>query len=371
MMDYFLHAFEWAKANDNMLGALGSTVALLTLFITNGALIMRKIFGQAATATPESIPSINYREDAPDYGDMPAIACLPFIDRGLSDPNFADGLLDDVISLVQKDRLIAAAPRTSVEEYRERKIDIRRIARTLGVGYILEGSLREGNGKIRLTIQLLDRKGATIWSDRFDINADGSLDAQDKMAAQITETIHNILAPPIETEPIKVVAEIMTPAVASKTFPVIKEKSPPWHVDTGRALVEMTERIKSAKSKATSVAKDAHDMLDPETAKIAKGFARKVGFSLDDEPKPSKKSRSVSILLCLLGFVPGIAGLHRFYVGRPWTGLLYILTGGLFFIGTALDFIVLLAGAFGDGKGHPVIYWSKDQLKIAQRKVKT
>lgn len=368
MMDYFLQAFEWAKANDNLLGAVGSAVALLTLFITNGALIMRKIIGKAAMATPESIPPINYKTDAPNYGGMPSIACLPFIDRGLSDTNFADGLLDDVVSLVQKDRSIAAASRTSVEEYRDNKSDIRRIARSLGVGYILEGSLREGSDKIRLTIQLMDCKGATIWSDRFDITADGGLDAQDNLATKVTATIHNILVQPIKTEKINVAEVINTPAIVIKTFSV-GEKTISWNDKTESAISGITEGIKSAKTKATAAAKGAHDKLDPETAKRAKSFAGKLGLSLDEEPQPSKKSRSVSVVLCLLGFAPVIGGLHRFYVGRPWTGLLYFLTGGLFFIGTALDLIVLLAGAFGDGNGHPVLYWSKNKQKMREGEV--
>lgn len=368
MMDYFIQAFEWAKANDNMLGAIGSTVALFTLFITNGALIMRKVFGKISTETSENVPTTFRKSEAPDYGDIPAIACLPFIDRGLSDINFADGLLDDVISLVQKERTIAASSRTSVEEYRDNKSDIRLIARSLGVGYILEGSLREGGDKIRLTTQLLNHRGVTIWSDRFDINANAGLDAQDELAAQVTGIIHNILVQPIELEAINAAAEINSPVIVAKIFPT-ETKSRNWHDKTGNAIVGITEGIKTATTKATTAAKDAHDKLNPETAEKAKDFANRVGLSLDGEPEPSKKLRSVSVLLCLIGFTPVISGLHRFYVGRPWTGLLYFFTGGLFFIGTALDLIVLIAGAFGDGNGNPVLYWSRNERNMAEGEV--
>ena len=103
-----------------------------------------------------------------------------------------------------------------------------------------------------------------------------------------------------------------------------------------------------------------HNNLDPKTAKTARSLASSVGFSAECHPDhPSNKLRSISILLCLLGFIPGIGGLHRFYVGRPWTGLLYIFTAGLFYIGTLLDLIVLLSGAFADGKGCPLVYWTK------------
>lgn len=359
MMEYFTQAFEWAKANDNMLGAVGSTLAILTLFITNGALIMRKLFGKGATAMPQSIPTINYKADAPDYGTMPAIACLPFVDRGLSDMNFADGLLDDVISLVQKDKSIAAASRTSVEQFKGEQSDIRRIARALGVGYILEGTLREGNDKLRLTVQMLDSKGVTKWSDRFDTSVSGGLDAQDEMATAIAQGIHDVLIPAIPAEPAKVAAE-------SVKSPTTFKKAKNWHTETERAIGDLADGIMSASKKTTDAAIEAHNNLDPKTAKTARNLASSVGFSAECHPdSPSIKLRSVSILLCLLGFIPGIGGLHRFYVGRPWTGLLYIFTAGLFYIGTLLDLIVLLSGAFADGKGCPLVYWTKAERKKA------
>lgn len=364
MMDYLIQAFEWAKANDNMLGAIGSTLAITTLFITNGALIMRKLFGRGATTMPQSIPSINYKADAPDYGNMPAIACLPFVDRGLSDKSFADGLLDDVISLVQKDRSIAAASRTSVEQFKGEQNDIRRIARALGVGYVLEGTLREGDGKLRLTVQMLDSKGVTKWSDRFDAVTDSGLDGQDQMAAAIALAIHDVLIPKPLAEPVKVAAELVPQSSAHK-------KAKDWHDETGRAIGDLADGIMSASKKTTDYAKEAHNKLDPKTAKVAKDIASSVGFTSDDDPEPSRKLRSVSIALCLLGFIPGIGGLHRFYIGRPWTGLLYIFTAGLFYIGTLLDLIVLLSGAFGDGKGHPLVYWTKAERNAAPQSQET
>ena len=358
MMEYATLAFEWAKENDNMLGAVGSILALTTLFITNGALIMRKFFGKGAEVMPQSIPSINYKADAPEYGDMPAVACLPFIDRGLSDNSFADGLLDDVISLVQKDRDIAAASRTSVEQFKGEQNDIRRIARALGVGYVLEGTLREGGDKLRLTVQLLDKKGMTVWSDRFDAATTGGLDAQDQMAEAIASGIHSVLVPAQAPMAIKVVAE-------GVKQPSIGKKAKDWHADTERAIGDIADGIMTASKKTADAAIEAHNKLDPKTAKAARNIASSVGITAGCELDTSPKLRSVSILLCLLGFVPGIGGLHRFYVGRPWTGLLYLLTLGLFYIGTLLDLIVMVAGAFADGKGHPLTYWTKAERKNA------
>ncbi len=67
----------------------------------------------------------------------------------------------------------------------------------------------------------------------------------------------------------------------------------------------------------------------------------------------SDRSKVVAIILCCLGFI-AIGGLHRFYVGRIGTGILYLLTGGLFGIGTVVDLIRLLLGSFRDNTGTPL-----------------
>ncbi|OQY41337.1 MAG: hypothetical protein B6227_05300 [Fusobacteriia bacterium 4572_74] len=67
----------------------------------------------------------------------------------------------------------------------------------------------------------------------------------------------------------------------------------------------------------------------------------------------SDKTRTLSLLLCIVGFL-GLGGLHRFYVGKVWTGLLYLITGGLFGIGTIIDLIQISTNNFTDSFGYPV-----------------
>jgi TM2 domain-containing membrane protein YozV len=69
----------------------------------------------------------------------------------------------------------------------------------------------------------------------------------------------------------------------------------------------------------------------------------------------SSKSRLVAFLLC---FFIGYLGIHRFYVGKTGTGILWFFTGGCFGIGWLIDIIMILVGSFTDKAGLPVSKWS-------------
>ena len=65
-----------------------------------------------------------------------------------------------------------------------------------------------------------------------------------------------------------------------------------------------------------------------------------------------QKSKVVAILLCLF---LGVFGAHRFYVGKVGTGILMLLTGGIFGIWTFIDLLVLICGGFRDSNGNPLV----------------
>ncbi len=65
----------------------------------------------------------------------------------------------------------------------------------------------------------------------------------------------------------------------------------------------------------------------------------------------SEKSKSVALVLCLF---LGWAGMHRFYVGKIITGVIFFLTFGFFLLGWAFDFISILLGSFRDNVGAPL-----------------
>ncbi len=68
----------------------------------------------------------------------------------------------------------------------------------------------------------------------------------------------------------------------------------------------------------------------------------------------SPRSRLAALLLA---FFLGVFGVHRFYVGKIWTGLLQLLTGGGFGIWAVIDFVLILLGIFTDAEGRPVKRW--------------
>lgn len=68
----------------------------------------------------------------------------------------------------------------------------------------------------------------------------------------------------------------------------------------------------------------------------------------------SNKSRLVTFLLCLF---LGEFGIHRFYVGKIGTGLLWLISGGFLGIGMIIDLVMIVAGSFEDKNGNTLIEW--------------
>ncbi len=75
---------------------------------------------------------------------------------------------------------------------------------------------------------------------------------------------------------------------------------------------------------------------------------------LYDDADASPKSRMVALLLCVL---LGYAGVHRFYVGKVASGILWLLTGGLFGVGYVIDIVLIATGTFRDCDGLRVAFW--------------
>lgn len=126
--------------------------------------------------------------------NKPSIAVLAFANMS-GDPEqeyFADGLVEDVITNLSKIPSLFVIARNSTFAYKGKTIDVRHIARELGVRYVLEGSIRRAANRLRIAAQLIEGKDAThIWADKFEGAAENIFDLQD----QLTERIVGTLAP--------------------------------------------------------------------------------------------------------------------------------------------------------------------------------
>src|SRR6516162_4165673 len=126
--------------------------------------------------------------------DKPSIAVLPFQNMS-GDPKqeyFADGMVEEIITALSRIRWLFVIARNSTFTYKGQAIDIKRIGRELGVRYVLEGSGREGGGRVRITAQLIEAQtGAHLWADRFD----GSLEDIFELQEQITASVAGVIEP--------------------------------------------------------------------------------------------------------------------------------------------------------------------------------
>jgi len=124
--------------------------------------------------------------------DKPSIAVLPFTNLS-GDPEqayFVDGLTEDLITDLSKVPELFVIARNSSFAYKGRSLDIRQIARELGVKYVLEGSARRATGRVRINAQLIDAAaGGHIWADRFDRELADIFAMQDEVIAKIVEAL--------------------------------------------------------------------------------------------------------------------------------------------------------------------------------------
>ena len=116
--------------------------------------------------------------------DKPSIAVLPFQNMS-GDPEqeyFADGMVDDIITGLSRIKWLFVIARNSTFTYKGRAVDIKQVGRELGVRYVLEGSVRNAAGRLRVTGQLIDAEsGAHLWAERYDRKFDDIFALQDEI----------------------------------------------------------------------------------------------------------------------------------------------------------------------------------------------
>jgi adenylate cyclase len=147
---------------------------------------------RVATGTPaETRPATAFEESIGlDFviPDHPSIAVLPFPVMS-ADPEqefFADGVAEDIITALSKISRLMVVARNSTFTYKGRAVDVRAVSREQGVRYVLEGSVRKGGNRVRVTAQLIDATtGLHLWAERYDRELSDIFAVQDDIVREI------------------------------------------------------------------------------------------------------------------------------------------------------------------------------------------
>ena len=134
----------------------------------------------SAAAAPDKI--------APTLPEKPSIAVLPFqnLSGDAEQEYFADGIVEDIITGLSRNRAFFVISRSTSFTYKGPAVDVGKVARELGVRYVLEGSVRRAGNRVRITAQLIEgASGRHLWADRYDRELADVFAVQDEIARTI------------------------------------------------------------------------------------------------------------------------------------------------------------------------------------------
>ena len=132
------------------------------------------------------------RAAAMGQAERPSIAVLPFenMSGDVDQAYLADGIAEDILTGLARVRWLAASSRNSSFAYRGKHTDLKRVARELGVRYVLEGSVRRAGDRVRVNAQLIDAgENRHLWAERYDRRLEDIFDLQDEITATILGAI--------------------------------------------------------------------------------------------------------------------------------------------------------------------------------------
>src|SRR6478672_12901717 len=143
----------------------------------------------------EDAPRIARREAPPTQegsSSVPAVAVLPFDDLSADQKlgYLGDGVAEDIITALSKFPDLVVVARGSSFAYKGKAVDMRQVGKDLGVGYLVEGSVRKEGDKLRIVSQLIDAKtGEHVWAERFDRSGMDPWTLQDEVTGMIVSAM--------------------------------------------------------------------------------------------------------------------------------------------------------------------------------------
>ena len=129
---------------------------------------------------------------SPPLPDKPSVAVLPFLSLGgESDADwFADSVAEDITTELSRFHELFVIARNSAFTFRGRATEVREISRVLGVRYVVEGSVRHGGSRLRVSAQLIDALGgAHVWAEKFECAAEEQFLMQDDVSRAIAAAV--------------------------------------------------------------------------------------------------------------------------------------------------------------------------------------
>jgi adenylate cyclase len=175
--------------------------------------------------------------------DKPSIVVLPFANLS-GDPEqeyFADGTVESLTTALARLRWLFVIARNSSFTYKGRAVDVRQVGRELGVRYVLEGSVRKAQERVRITGQLIDAStGHHVWAESFEGILENVFELQDRLTESVVAAIEpNLRAAEIERARLKPTASLDAYDFYLRALPLL-------YAQTGQSLREAEALLRAA-----------------------------------------------------------------------------------------------------------------------------
>jgi adenylate cyclase len=240
-------------SRDDLIGACWAGRVVGDDAINRAIMGVRRIGDAFGGFAIETIPRVGHRltedtpetESAPSSSSKPRIAVLPFANLS-GEPDqayFSDGISEDIITDLSKISALFVVARNTAFALRGKPMDLREVARELGVSHVLEGSVRKDGGRVRITAQLVDgATGGPIWAERYDRRLDDIFGVQDEISHQVVSALKLRLLPE-ERRAIEMRYTTSAEAydlylLARKQYVTGDQGDPDW----GRAIIRLAQR---------------------------------------------------------------------------------------------------------------------------------
>jgi TolB-like protein/Tfp pilus assembly protein PilF len=189
-----------SRRSESVTQLTGRKLDFVIIGVLTLALLMFAVDKFAIDSAPEdAVPAASTQNDEISESDRPemSIAVLPFVNMS-SDPEqdfFSDGISEELLNMLAQIPKLRVAARTSSFQFKGMNQDIAKIADTLNVAHILEGSVRKSGTTLRITAQLIKADdGFHLWSNSYDRELDDIFAVQDEIATAISDALRITLA---------------------------------------------------------------------------------------------------------------------------------------------------------------------------------